>query len=570
MKHAWWVLLGLALLWVVALLHRGQPLGWDEVEFFRATKWIAEGRVPFRDFWEHHTPLQWIVFAPVARWFGQGPGAESIVAMRWAQVGIWIAIVAAVMFLARNGKRWWALVFLLSSPIFVRYAVEYRVDVLGNLGFVAALVAAMKRRWVAFGLLMSVAVLANMRVAPLVIATALVMLLWRSEPARWGLNLRALWMLAGVAIVAVPFVGWLFLTGTWQAFIDAIFKYNIASGRIMETPTLLVQLFAPIVLLDPAAIVLWVAAIVTCALAWKGLTQPSGLHILAIVFVLSVVNIALMEVQYEYHFQGTYLLMVPLAAAAFERVEKWQVAAIGIAAVAAVINLTPLLSPAFGNPMRYQDFVMEEVDRRTVPGDRVFEGVGYALRREPAHRYWFLPIGVRLMSSEGSLAPYDIAKNPPAAVIYSLRMQRWFELFPATGAYAVRHYVPMTRDLWLPGMTAALAPERAIAWVAPAAGRYTLWPSERLLRHPWLTNPLDYASVSGPKAARYAIPLRQLPLAQRVVWSVDGAIVSGRTADLRKGSRVLMVSQEPRPIGALLVPADLATICLAPEEEFQF
>ena len=36
------------------------PINWDELEFFRATKWIAEGRVPYRDFWEHHTPLAWL------------------------------------------------------------------------------------------------------------------------------------------------------------------------------------------------------------------------------------------------------------------------------------------------------------------------------------------------------------------------------------------------------------------------------------------------------------------------------------------------------------------------------
>ena len=67
MKKAWGALFVLAVLWIAAMLHRGQPLGWDEVEFFRATKWTGEGQVPFRDFWEHHTPLQWLVFAPVAR-----------------------------------------------------------------------------------------------------------------------------------------------------------------------------------------------------------------------------------------------------------------------------------------------------------------------------------------------------------------------------------------------------------------------------------------------------------------------------------------------------------------------
>src|SRR5688572_11838484 len=33
-------------------LHWLHPVNWDEIEFYCATKWIAEGRLPFRDFWE--------------------------------------------------------------------------------------------------------------------------------------------------------------------------------------------------------------------------------------------------------------------------------------------------------------------------------------------------------------------------------------------------------------------------------------------------------------------------------------------------------------------------------------
>src|SRR5207248_600379 len=42
------------------------PLNWDELEYFRATEWVRHGLVPYRDFWEHHTPLQWFLFAPAA------------------------------------------------------------------------------------------------------------------------------------------------------------------------------------------------------------------------------------------------------------------------------------------------------------------------------------------------------------------------------------------------------------------------------------------------------------------------------------------------------------------------
>lgn len=567
MRKVWAALFVIALAWIAALLHRGQPLGWDEVEFFRATKWIGEGQVPFRDFWEHHTPLQWLAFAPVARLFADGPGAASIVVVRWAQAALWIAILFLVMRLARGNARWWALVLLLSAPLFVKSAVEYRVDVLGNLGFIAALVAAMRRRWVAFGALMSIAVLANMRLVPLVLFTAAVMLLWSDD--RWRFNARALRMLIGVVAVAIPFVAWLMLVNAWQPFLDGVVGYNAAQSGLLELHTLTDQLLAPVWLLDPAAIALWCAAIGGCVLALRDVRRPGEAQVVALIFIASVVAVAVMEVQYEYHFQTTYLLMVPLAAIALGRLERWEWLAVAAAAVALLINLLPLASASFGTPMRYQDYVMREVDRRTTPDAAVFDGTGYALRRRPAYRYWFLPVGLRYLAALGKVEPYDVEKNPPAAVIHNIRMQRWLEIFPRTAAYVVTHYVPVTRDLWLPGMTATLLPGRPFHWTAPAAGRYTLWPSEPLVRHPWLTKPLELAKVQGPQATRYAIPLERLPRA-RVDWRIDGAAVPHQTVTLRKGARVELVSREDRPIGVLLVPAGIQTLAVAPAEEFQF
>ena len=538
------------------LLHRAHPLGWDELEFFRATKWVSEGRVPFRDFWEHHTPLQWLVFAPVAR-FIDSPGAIAVVAMRWAQAVMWVGILALVMRLSRGSARWWALVLLLAAPLFVRSAVEYRVDVLGNLCFIGALVLAFRERWIAFGALMSLGVLANMRIAPLVIFTAALFFFRRDE--RWRWNPRALRMLIGVAAVALPFVAWLQLTRAWEPFLAGVVRYNVASSELLEVDTLREMLLAPFLFPDPAAIVLWVAALAGAALSIR---TP-----LAIIFLATVASIAAMEVQYEYHFQGAYLLMVPLAAIALERISgapavRWLVLAVASSSIL-------LHVPRTTEPMRYQDYVMREADRRTKPGDRVFDGSGYALRREPAYRYWFLPTGIRLVAAAGGVRPYDIAANPPAALIWNLRMRRWFEIFPQTGAFATRNYVPLTRDLWVPGLTATLPPGRAFTWTAHAAGTYTLYASEPLVRHPWLTQPLQYAAIQGPLATRYAIPLRQLPRA-RVRWSVDGLPVSGTTVQLRKGARVSVASEEGRAIGVMLVPADVAVLCVAPGEEFQF
>ncbi|MFL6246828.1 MAG: hypothetical protein ACJ74H_12430, partial [Thermoanaerobaculia bacterium] len=399
-RRSIWPLFAAAVVWIAALTQRGLPLAPDEVEFFRATKWVGQGLVPFRDFWEHHLPLQWIVFAPVARLFANGPGVASIVVMRWAQMAMWVAIFALLVRLSRRAgvDPWPALVLLLVSPSFVRKAIEYRLDVPGNLAFIAgvALIAfgASTRRWIGFGALMSIAVLTNMRLAPLVIVTAALSLF---SHRRW--NPRALWMLAGVAPVAAAFVGWLSITHAWPAFIDGVFRYNETSARLLEVDTFFDALLTTLWTLDVAGIAFLIAGIAGVVLAIR---KPGPLQFLALLSIASIATIALMEVQYDYHFQSAYLLMLPLAAIALDRVRL--VPPI-VAAGALVIALIQTL-PSFGDAMEYQDAVMTSADRLTKPGEKVFDGSGFALRRQPAYRYWFLTTGVRFMASRGLLEPY--------------------------------------------------------------------------------------------------------------------------------------------------------------------
>ncbi len=166
------------------------------------------------------------------------------------------------------------------------------------------------------------------------------------------------------------------------------------------------------------------------------------------------------------------------------------------------------------------------------------------------------------MAAEGLLEPYelrDIAGRPPAAIIYDYRLALYLRTFPAVAEYATHHYIPLYRNLWIPGL-AALVPARPthLVWTAPRAGTYDSWPSEVLATHPWFTTPLQYAAIEGLYAPDYVIPLRQLPPmpAEAFQWTVDGVAQprGTRTLVLRRGSRVELRTALPRNAGVLLVP----------------
>ena len=151
------------------------PLNWDEIEFFRATDFVRRGFVPFRDFFEHHTPLQWFLFAPVAA-LTRSVDGWAIVTMRVAQIPLWIAAFTLMSIWMRDAgigrfARWAAIAIAVSSSFLMIAAVEYRVDVPGCALYAAALVMlqrmpARPRLAFAAGAFLAFAGLANLRLGP--------------------------------------------------------------------------------------------------------------------------------------------------------------------------------------------------------------------------------------------------------------------------------------------------------------------------------------------------------------------------------------------------------------------
>lgn len=180
---------------------------------------------------------------------------------------------------------------------------------------------------------------------------------------------------------------------------------------------------------------------------------------------------------------------------------------------------------------------MREVHARTRPGERVWSGVPWALRREPAYRFWFMPELARQLVLQ-RLAPRYSLQDPPAAVVFDHYTLVWLatvqrELAP----YLIRHYVPVWRNLWVPGMNAVVRPGETVEWVVPRDGTYRLFASPELARHRWFHNPLQ--------------AYRAEPLALRGMPDPPVRISAGPS--LRKGQRVTLTSDASVPLGVILL-----------------
>ncbi len=232
--------------------------------------------------------------------------------------------------------------------------------------------------------------------------------------------------------------------------------------------------------------------------------------------------------------------------------------ATGIVVLAAVLDLWFLVH-ASRERLSVQDGLMQNVDAATLPGDQVWDATGFALRREPAYRYWFLPLGVRLLVASGEIPPYtpaQMAASPPAAVIVDVRMFSVFREWPSTRRAVVQHYVPRWRNVWLPGASGVIAPRAVAAIDIWRSGDYRLEAGAALLRHPWFHDPVACAAATGPAAVTLMIDVSAPAVQSGIDAQRSGVRLDPRTPwRLRGGDRVYIRNSSADPVGFFLAPA---------------
>jgi hypothetical protein len=554
------------------------PLNWDELEFWRATSWIAQGRVPFRDFWEHHSPLVWFVFAPFTL-LSNSPGVDAVIVLRWAQILVWIATFWLLHVWMRGAgierfARWSAMALALCSSLFMTPAVEYRVEALGCSLVMAGLVCAQRERYFFAGAAFCLAGFANLRLGPVLVVAVLLLLVTR--------RLRAAAVVAGGFAALAACLGYFAVTGSLHALYQQVWVENLAEKY--ATPVvggfvhrLLVPFGVRIIgsdrlfelaAVDVGGIAVLLLGFAGMLFAWR---KRGDVLLLAFLQLTNLAFIAIMKFIYNYHFALTVVLMVPLIAIVLERMSesavgggRWAVfsdrdgpppsdhrlpdVVLAIIVVAWSVNAFAAIFRGKELDRAYQDRIMREVDARTQPGDQVWSGIPWALRREPAYWFWFLPELPRQLVKQG-LAPRYEPRNPPAAVVAEHNVLVWLasvqrELVP----YFVHHYIPVWRELWVPALNARLAPGASYEWIVPRDGNYRVYVSPALAQHPWFRTPLGVTSYKRADAARFTVTLPP-PGAGAIRFDRD-------VAQLRKGERITAFNPTNETVAVILMSTD--------------
>jgi hypothetical protein len=414
------------------------PLNWDEIEFFRATDWVRQGLLPYRDFWEHHTPLQWYLFAPFSA-MTSSPGAVAIVWMRIAQIPLWVATFwFANVLMKRSGigalGRWTAIALGCCSSLLMLAAVEYRVDVVGCAMYLAALVVlsapsprergeggrrpdeGRSPRAFFAGVLLCLTGFANLRLGPLLALTVLLDAIIDRREHRWRFNPRVIWVILGVIVTFALGLGYFAMRGALLPIYRHVWVENYLGDKYAQRiPWAFVhRMLIPFGIriygagnpfelsgIDIAGCALIILGLVGLVRALMRVTKPDETFFFAVLQLANMLFIARMKFVYNYHLEIVVMLMLPFVATEVERgsVKRFVPA---FAVVALVLSSALVIFRGKENDFAYQDLIMREADSHTPPLSKVFDGVGWALRRKPAYQFWFLPDLIRQLVPHGA------------------------------------------------------------------------------------------------------------------------------------------------------------------------
>jgi hypothetical protein len=238
----------------------------DEFEHLHAGLMFSQGSVPYRDFFEHHGPLTYLIAWLPAKLLG--PTTDLLTINRCLSLFFSIVTCCAVFRLSESavGRRSapWSLVWLLTLPWFADKSLEWRPDVPAMTFITLAAWAAGRNRSLTAGLCVAAAALCTQKAVAMGLGVGIALLVNSPAPRRdvirFLLGCCVPWLAAVVGFTAAGGLG-AFLK--CMVYIPAVWPMRVSVGR---------ELFMILVQFGAASLAVGAAA---WFMAWKPLPNSS-------------------------------------------------------------------------------------------------------------------------------------------------------------------------------------------------------------------------------------------------------------------------------------------------------
>jgi hypothetical protein len=513
----------------------------DESQHLHAAWLVASGRVPYRDFWENHTPLFYYLLAPLTRWLADQPAVYPT--GRATMVLLTLPTLALVFRLARrlaSGVAALAVLVLAVQSRFAEYTTQVRPDVPGLIAWLATLVALVRWRetgrsrwlWVTGVTLGIYAAFSPKAVYGALGVAVLVFVAGLGEHRGLWHSLGALTRLGvGASLPLMGLLGWLRVTGGPAALTGFVADVVIGNLRYPDFTKqlpdvdegLLIYALAVIgagltvrrhgrgVLLSPIhGPLLLTAGVLTALLIWPRTPAVYRYTWLPVLVVAAV-----------------YASIALTAAIASARARRSPLSRIVVAVLLSVVITLPLGASVL-NLRRDQHKNAREFERMetalayTCPGEPVLDGTGFTVFRPSAYHFDVLVRGLRAWIAAGAIPEQRVLQEfyeARAPVAYP--DHRLHALGPALETFLATYYAAGPNELLLAGTRVQL-PE------GPTAGS---------------------RSVALLMGAQY-----HLTVTDEVAITIDGSPVQVGLVSLKAGRHDLAWRGSGGPISLLIAP----------------
>lgn len=363
----------------------------DNIEHIHSSFLVAEGKVPYRDFFQHHNPLLWYLFAPIARLF-----AYNSIIVEVAGLVSLLVFLKSVVYVYRIIdefflSRIWAIAgaAVLMVPWVKLYALDFRPDnymvcalVGGLYYYFCYLKDAQRRRLVAaFALFFLAFLLAQKALFPLAVLGISALYFWSRGQIK-GKDMAAALVLPVLGSAA--FFLYLFHYDMFELYFRSNYMFNLALAEGFERTRI-----ADAVTNMQVVIVLGGIGILCF---WH---KPTKFEVIAAaLYVTELLQRAFYFSPYSYYYWMLFYFAVLCAAAAARRLKLENTGGLLVVAAglgwllygAAVFHL------AAAKRSEKQPYLPEYISRRINPCDYVFNGDGMMYNlfgKDPAY-YWQL------------------------------------------------------------------------------------------------------------------------------------------------------------------------------------
>ncbi len=503
--------LGIAGVWLFSqhlqlLLHKNYSV--DEFQYAHGAWLISQGKVIYRDFFEHHFPLIHQLMAVAFVVLDDDPG--NLIFLRVLMLPFLVVTVLAVWQLNAAPCGRFALataVVVLMVPTYSVMATQVRPDPIACAFFAGALAVhtwrRADRRWRGFlsGLLFAAACWTTLKVAyyGLVFPAALVVDLVHNRRARspYLLSHPGAFLAGGMA-VAVPAAVYLTWTGSWGAWFEWCIRWSFVHQWHYPGHFWLrnfTPLFAQSFWLFPLAVVGLVGSVRGLARSEGAAGHPDLLLVGSLVTTLA--SFVWQSAAYLYSLiPFTVILSIFAGRGVVVAVRFFR--SLGGRAAAAGAFATVLLGALLAVEVQRADVALRKllvtdnaaqhalltrVHELTRPEEPVYHIAGGQITRPSVHFFYFFEAVVRKLKHDVFAAEVPRAMLETGCVAY-MPTDRFGRLPEPLRRFLVTNYQPYDRELWFWGWRYRVPPEGELAgnFFAVRDGRYFIWPLQALGR----------------------------------------------------------------------------------------